>query len=51
MYFIPAKWLKTKNLHLPMLDKKGLPYLYQKDQQVKKSKLYYQFSLNDNDFY
>lgn len=51
MYFIPAKWVKTKNLHIPMLDNSGLPYLYQKDQQVKKSRLYYQFSLNDNDFY
>ena len=51
MYFIPAKWVKTKNLHLPMLDKKGLPYLYHQHQQVKKSKFYYQFSLNDNDFY
>ena len=34
-----------------MLDKEGLPYLYKKNQQVKKSKFYYQFSLNDNDFY
>lgn len=51
LYFIPAKWVKTKNLHIPMLDRKGLPYLYRQDQQVKKSKFYYQFSLNDNDFY
>ena len=51
MYFIPAKWVKTKNLHLPMLDNNGLPYLYSENQQVKKSKFYYQFSLNDNDFY
>lgn len=51
MYFIPAKWIKTKNLHLPMLDSKGLPYLYHQDQQLKKKKLYYQFSLNDSDFY
>ena len=51
MYFVPAKWIKIKNLHLPMLDNSGLPYLYRKDQRLKKRKLYYQFSLNDSDFY
>ena len=51
MYFIPTKLVKTKNLHIPMLDRNGLPFLYRQDQQVKKSKFYYQFSLNDNDFY
>ena len=51
MYFVPAKWIKTKNLHLPMLDNRGLPYLYRKGQRLKKRKLYYQFSLNDSDFY
>ena len=51
MYFIPAKWIETKNLHLPMIDRKGLPYLYRENQQLKKSKFFYQFSLNDSDFY
>ncbi|MDG2226959.1 MAG: polymorphic toxin type 23 domain-containing protein [Flavobacteriales bacterium] len=51
MYFVPAKWIKIKNLHLPMLDNSGLPYLYRKDQRLKKRKLYYQFSINDSDFY
>jgi hypothetical protein len=51
MYFIPANWVNTKNLHIPMLDRKGRPYLYRQDQLIKKSTFYYQFSLNDNDFY
>ena len=51
MYFVPTKLVKTKNLHIPMLDRNGLPFLYRQDQRVKKSKFYYQFSLNDNDFY
>ena len=51
MYFIPAKWIKIKNLHIPMLDSSGLPYVYSEEQKLKKSTLYYQFSLNDSDFY
>ncbi|MEI6019492.1 MAG: polymorphic toxin type 23 domain-containing protein [Bacteroidota bacterium] len=40
MPFIPSKWVKNKNCHLPMLDTDGKLFLYQANQKVKKPKLF-----------
>ena len=46
MYFLPEKVSKAKNLHVPMLDENGMPYLYRNDQQIRKAKFYFQASAN-----
>jgi hypothetical protein len=51
MPLIPKKWHKTKNCHIPMLDEKGNPYLYEKDQKIRKAKLYLNAFTNANVFY
>lgn len=49
--FIPKKWNKTKNCHIPMLDKNGNPFLYQEDQKIRKAKLFLNAFTNANLFY
>jgi len=39
------------NPHVPMLQKDGMPFLYQEGQQVRPAKLYFQSALNDFMFY
>ncbi len=51
MHFWPKKWNKAKNPHLPMLDKNGDPYLFQKDQELKPSRLFFDLGLNAPLFY
>ena len=51
MYFLPSKWVQTKNLHYPMLDENGLPYLYEEGQIIRKDKIYLHLGLNENGFY
>lgn len=40
MPFLPNKWIKNKNCHLPMLDSDGKLFLYQANQKIKKPKLF-----------
>lgn len=49
--FVPKKWNKAKNCHIPMLDTNGKQFLYNKDQRVKKSKPYFNFFANPHLFY
>lgn len=51
MRFIPKKWNKAKNCHIPMLDENNNPYLYAEDQKIRKSKLYLNAFTNANVFY
>ncbi len=51
MPFIPKKWNKAKNLHIPMLDDKCEQYLYKKDQKIKKPSLYLNGYTNATTFY
>jgi len=51
MDFIPEKWNGAQNLHIPMIDKKGNPYLYKKDQEIKNGKWFLQLATNHGWFY
>ena len=51
MKFIPQKWNKAKNCHIPMLDEKGNQYLYKTEQIIKPAKLYWNVFSNANLFY
>ncbi len=41
MIFIPKKWHKSKNCHIPMLDTEGNQYLYKPNQKIKKPQPYW----------
>lgn len=49
--FIPKKWTKTRNCHIPMLDRKGNPYLYEEGQKIRKARLFLNVFSNGNIFY
>ncbi len=51
MYIFPKKWNKAKNPHFPMLTETGEPYLFKKDQKVKKAKLHFVLYKNPTLFY
>lgn len=51
MRFLPKKWNKAKNCHIPMLDTYGNPYLYAEDQKIRKAKLFLNLFSNANVFY
>lgn len=51
MRFIPKKWNKAKNCHIPMLDETGNAYLYREDQKIRKAKVYLNAFTNANVFY
>ncbi len=51
MPFIPKKWNKVENLHIPMIDREGNQYLYRKEQKIKKPKLFLNSYLSPNIFY
>jgi Bacterial toxin 23 len=51
MRFIPKKWNKAKNCHIPMLDEKGNQYLYNTEQKIRATKLYWNVYSNANVFY
>ncbi|PBQ31824.1 hypothetical protein CNR22_08605 [Sphingobacteriaceae bacterium] len=51
MRFIPKKWNKAKNCHIPMLDENNNAYLYQEDQKIRKAKLFLNAFTNANVFY
>jgi len=51
MRFIPKKWNKSKNCHIPMLDEAHRPYLYQSHQRIRKPLLFLNLYSNPNLFY
>ncbi len=46
MYFLPKSLIKSQNLHVPMLDDNGEPYLFENGQVLKKNQLFFQTSAN-----
>jgi hypothetical protein len=51
MPFIPSKWNKAQNHHIPMIDTTGNQYLYRKDQKIRKPKLFLNGYTSPNVFY
>ncbi len=51
MRFLPKKWIKHKNCHIPMLDDKGEQYLYKEGQKIKPAKVYLNCGSNEGLFY
>lgn len=51
MPFIPRKWSKARNCHIPMLDQNGNAFVYEPSQQVRKAKLFLNAYSNANVFY
>jgi hypothetical protein len=51
MRWIPKKWNKARNCHIPMLDENGMQYLYAPEQKIRKSKVYVNLFSNANLFY
>lgn len=51
MPFIPEKWDKAQNVHIPMIDGEGKQYLYRENQKIRKPKLYLNSYLSPNLFY
>lgn len=51
MLFVPKKLNKAQNLHIPMIDSAGNQYLYRKDQQIRKPKLFLNGYTSPNIFY
>ncbi len=49
--FLPKKWFKRNNCHIPMLDENGNQYLYESNQKIKKPELYLNVFSNANLFY
>jgi hypothetical protein len=51
MRFLPQKWIKRKNCHIPMLDENGKIYLYRGDQKIRKAKSILNLFTNASLFY
>ena len=51
MIFIPKKWNKSKNCHIPMLDTDNNQYLYKPNQKVKSPKPYWNIFSSAATFY
>lgn len=51
MRFIPKKWNKAKNCHIPMLSDNGNQYLYKEGQKIRPTKFYWNVFSNANLFY
>ena len=51
MPFVPKKYNKAQNLHIPMVDENGQQYLYKKEQKIKKPKVFLNGSTSPNVFY
>ena len=51
MIFIPKKWKKNKNCHIPMLDTENNQYLYRKEQRIKPVQLFLNMSTGAATFY
>lgn len=51
MPFVPEKWNKAQNLHIPMIDSAGNQYLYRPGQKIRKPKLFLNGYTSPNVFY
>lgn len=51
LIFLPRKWYKPINCHIPMLDTEGNQYLYKKNQKIKKPEFYLNAFSNASLFY
>ena len=51
MILIPEKWNKARNVHYPMLDEKGEPFLFLEGQKIRADRLYFSLGLNEKGFY
>lgn len=51
MPFVPKKFNKAQNLHIPMIDSAGNQYLYRKDQSIRKPMLFLNGYICPNIFY
>jgi hypothetical protein len=51
MPFIPKKWNKAQNVHIPMIDDQGNQYLYHTGQKIKKPSLFLNGYTSPNVFY
>lgn len=51
MPFIPSKWNKAQNHHIPMIDTNDNQYLYHKEQKIRKPKLFLNGYTSPNVFY
>lgn len=51
LFFIPKKWNNIENRHVPMVDTEGKSYIFLEDQKIRKTKPYFQFSVNPTLFY
>lgn len=51
MRFIPKKWNKARNCHIPMLDETNAPYLYEEGQKIRRPRLFLNAFTNANLFY
>ncbi len=49
--FIPRKWHKSNNCHIPMLDTAGNQYLYRPDQKIKPARFYWNVFTGAGVFY
>jgi len=50
-YFFPSSWIKYKNMHYPMLQEDGSPFLFEDGQKVRKPRIFISGATNDNLFY
>lgn len=51
MVMLPKKWRPKTNCHIPMIDSKGNPFLYQEGQIIKPARLYLNVFTNPSLFY
>ncbi len=51
MRFIPKKYNKARNCHIPMIDDKGQQFLYREDQKIKAPRPFVNVFTNANVFY
>ena len=51
MPFVPKKWNKAQNLHIPMIDSEGNQYLHRKNQKIRKPQWYINGYTSPNVFY
>ncbi len=49
--FLPDSWVKYENYHIPMLQKNGEQFLYQPDQKIKPTSVYFNLGMNNSVFY
>lgn len=45
-FFLPKKWNKVQNRHVPMLDVNGFPYVFLDNQKIRKPRFFGQLHLN-----